>query len=151
MSDRRIAQIERDVFIGCYSVRKLMQSAAKLTDASRAMQVNLTWYRNTKAVTLLDWHEIEKFYDLTKAQSEVRDLEFFCGRIIHSFIFVPELNEAGGLCGFYFGSDKDRSHRLYHVTLGEVVRVFVTVGKDNPRSVRLTRDPVSGEEKWEAK
>jgi hypothetical protein len=38
-TDRRMVQVERDLFIGCYSVRKLLHAPTKLTDACRASKI----------------------------------------------------------------------------------------------------------------
>jgi len=145
LTARRLAQVERDVFLGCFSVRKLMHSGPKLTDTCRTMRLPVAWYRNVRRVDALNWHEIGELYDLAKGHSESRDLEFLCGRIIHSFVFVPEEGADGGLAGFYFASDRDRNARLYRIAVEEVVRVFETVGRDNPTRVSGTRDPASGE------
>lgn len=145
LSGRQMTQAEKDVFLGCFSVRKLMHSAQKLTDACRDMRVPLTWSPNVRRVDALNWHKIDELYDLTVRQAEARDLEFFCGRIIHSFVFVPEQGEHGGLTGFYFGSDRDRNARLYRVTVEEIIRVFEAVGNDNPVNISGKRDPASGD------
>jgi hypothetical protein len=145
LTARRLAQVERDIFLGCFSVRKLMHSGPKLTDACRAMRLPVTWYRNVQRVDSLNWHRIDKLYDLAKGHGESRDLEFLCGRFIHSFVFVPEEGADGGLAGFYFASDLDRNARLYRIAVEEIVRAFETVGRDYPANVSGTRDAASGE------
>lgn len=145
LTAQRLAQVERDIFLGCFSVRKLIHSGPKLTDACRAMRLPVTWYRNVQRVDALNWHKIGKLYDLANGHSESRDLEFLCGRIIHSFVFIPEEGADGGLAGFYFASDFDRNARLYRLTVEEIIRAFETVGRDYPANISATRNPVSGE------
>jgi hypothetical protein len=142
-TDRRMAQIERDLFIGCYSVRKLLHTPGKLTDACRGSKVQLRCHSATgKPVTLLNHDQISELYDLeSEGLNECRDLEFFCGRIIHSFIFLVGVNDDLSLAGFFFGSDRDRGKRLFRVATAEVVRVFTLVGKDRPASVAFKFDP----------
>ena len=63
--DRRMVQIERDLFIGCYSVRKLMHAPLKLTDACRASKIQLQCHLATgKQVSLLHRNDIDELYDL---------------------------------------------------------------------------------------
>jgi hypothetical protein len=115
-TDRRMVQIERDCFIGCYSVRKLIQAPLKLTEGCIKSKVQLRCHLSSgKPVRLIDRNDIDELYDLETGSNEYRDLEFFCSRIIHSFTFLMELDDDGRLCGFYFGSDRDRSKRLFRV------------------------------------
>ena len=119
LSDRRLAQVERDMFIGFYSVRKLIHSGPKLTDVVKRMNVNLTSYPNLLPVNLRNWHQLDELYDLHTPSRQSRDLEFVSGRIIHSFVFAPISNEAGGLTASTFlliatamsGSTKSRCRR----------------------------------------
>jgi hypothetical protein len=137
-----MAQIERDLFIGCYSIRKLLHTPAKLTDACRAFKVQLRCHSATgKRVTLRNHDDIDELYDLETSSNEYHDLEFFCGRIIHSLTFLMEVNDDWSLSGFYFGSDRDRGKRLFRVAVAEVVRVFTLVGKDRPNQVTFKFDP----------
>jgi hypothetical protein len=150
-TDRRMVQIERDVFIGCYSVRKLIHAPLKLTDACRDSKVRLRSHLATaKPVRSLHRNEIDELYNLEAGVNEERNREFFCGRIIHSFTFLMVLSEVSGLSSFYFGSDLDRGKRLFRVTIGEVVRVFRLVGEDCPTEVRVRIDPVTGVETFGA-
>ena len=41
LSDEEIAQVERDIFIGFYSVRKLLEAPAKITDKTRHRSISL--------------------------------------------------------------------------------------------------------------
>jgi hypothetical protein len=152
-TDRRMVQIERDLFIGCYSIRKLVDASLKLTDACRGSKVKLRCHSaKGTPVSLFRRDDIDKHYDLEKGLTEHRGLEFFCGRIIHSITFVVELDDVeGSLCGFYFGSDLDREKRLYHVAAAEVIRTFRLVGEDYPTHVSSEIDPVTGKEIFEAR
>jgi hypothetical protein len=150
LSDRHVVQAERDVFLGCFSVRKLLHSGPKLTDSCRETRVCLTRYPNIAPVNSRNWHLIDELYDLADGSSENRDLEFLCNRIIHSFVFLPEAGALGELAGFFFSSDRDRNSRLYRIALNELVRVFETVGRDSPVEFRGTRG-ADGEWKYELK
>jgi hypothetical protein len=151
-TDRRMVQVERDLFIGCYSVRKLIHAPGKLTDACRGCKVKLRCHLAIgKRVSLLNRNDIDELYDLKAGSNEYRDLEFFCGRVIHSFTFLMELQGDGRLRGFYFGSDLDRGKRLFRIATEEVVRVFTLVGADDPVSFSVKRDPATGAETFETR
>ena len=145
LGDRRLAQIERDVVFGCFSVRKLTHSGPKLTDACRAMRVPLKWFPNSQRVNLFNTHKIDELYELSNGSVESRDLEFVCSRVIHSFVFMIERRAGAGVTGFFFNSDHDRNQRIYRIGAEEIVRIFETVGRDYPMKLSGSRDPDSGD------
>ena len=51
LSEEQIAQVERDIFIGFYSVRKLFEALAKITDNTRSLSLFLQRHSNLKPVT----------------------------------------------------------------------------------------------------
>jgi hypothetical protein len=57
------AQIERDIFIGFYSVRKLFDTI-DVTDAIKFCQFQVSWYPNVRPVRWFNSHRIEELYNL---------------------------------------------------------------------------------------
>lgn len=146
LSEDQLAQIERDVFIGFYSVRRLIETPTKVTDETRAMLLTVRKFANLKPVTWRNNHRLDSLYDLSKSNQEKRDIEFICGRVIHSFIFAPCISEEGSLCGVFFTSDLDKDKFLLFMDIDEVIALFRQVGNDNPSVIESSRDPVTGEE-----
>jgi hypothetical protein len=145
LSEEQFVQVERDVFIGFYSVRKLLEAITKITDATKAMKVQVDWYPNKAAVSWRNNHKLDELYDFDTTRSEIRDIKFVCGRIIHSFIFTPCLGESG-LAGILFTSDTDKDSRLYFLAVDRLIDIFERVGNDNPKEIHWSKDDVSGEE-----
>ena len=146
LSDEQLAEIEREIFIGFYSVRKLFEAVAKITDATKAMKVQVDWYPNREAVTWRNNHRISEIYDLTVSNQETRALRFICGRIIHSFVFSPCIEEDGGLAGIFFTSDIDKDEKLYFLSINQVIEIFQRVGNDDPVNIVWSKDAQTGEE-----
>jgi hypothetical protein len=147
LTEKQLARVERDIFIGFYSVRKLIETITKITDDTKAMKVDVEYYlyNQIKPVTLLNWHRIEEFYDFGEVHNESRDIKFICGRIIHSFIFMP-LTDENGLTGILFTSDIDKHKKLYSLNIDEVIKIFKRIGNDYPYSEQWTINPETGEE-----
>lgn len=150
-SDRRLTQaqyvqIEKDIFIGFYTVRKLFETITKVSDATKTRKLQLAWHPNRKPVTWQNNHRIDELYDFGITHKEDRDLWFICGRIIHSFIFVPMLSDQGGLAGIMFTSDTDKNKRIYSLDIESVIEVFEIVGRDYPGNIEWSRDADSGKE-----
>jgi len=146
INERQMAKIEQDIFIGFYSIRKLIETVTKVTDATKTMQVKISWYPNMGCVNLMNNHRIEDLYDFSKVNSDSRGIVFICGRIIHSFIFLPELNEKG-LSNILFTSDHDAQDRLYSMDINEVIRIFEHFGNDYPQSIHQEQDIETGKVK----
>jgi len=144
-SDKIGAQFERDIFIGFYSVRKLIEAPTKVTDATRNMQVKVTNYMSlNKPVHHMNNHKIDELYDLENAHQEIRNLPFVAGRIIHSFIFMPYVDETDRLDGIFFTSDTDKDKRIYSMKIDDVIDIFERVGNDYPTKIFSFIDLESG-------
>ena len=146
LSEDLLAQIERDIFIGFYSVRRLTETPTKVTDQTRAMLLAVSKFANLKPVTWRNNHRLDYLYDLSKSNQEKRDITFVCGRVIHSFIFAPCISEEGSLCGVFFTSDLDKDKFLLFMDIDEVITLFKQVGNDSPCLIESSLDPVTGVE-----
>ena len=145
LRDEQLVQIERDIFIGFYSVRKLFETITKITDATKTMKVPVVWYPNRKSVSWRNNHKIDEHYNLDVSQKDTRDVVFVCGRIIHSFIFTPYVDESG-LAGIMFTSDTDKQSKLYAMEIDDIIRIFESVGNDDPNEIHWQRDSETGQE-----
>jgi hypothetical protein len=135
LTEKRLVELERDIFIGFYSIRKILWPVPKVSDATRFLTVQLSWYPNRKKpVTTLNSHRVDELYDFEKIHRETRDLEFIVNRIIHSFVFMPDESEKGRLVGILFNSDHDKNKKLYSMTIDDVITVFERIGNDYPYS-----------------
>lgn len=146
LSEKQLIQIERDIFIGFYSVRKLLETITKVTDATKSSRVQVTWYPNRKPVNWRNNHRIDELYDFEKKFKETRDVWFISSRIIHSFIFTPYVGEQGGLAGIMFTSDNDKDTKLYSMDIDDVTKVFERVGNDDPTRVEWQKNPETADE-----
>lgn len=144
LSDDQLAQVERDVFIGFYSVRRLIETPTKVTDRTRKLSLSLMKYANVKPVTWRNNHKLDELYDLRRSNEESRDVIFVCGRIIHSFVFAPCQSDDGGLSGVFFTSDLDKNKFLFFITIDQVISLFSEVGNDSPSHIESSRDPATG-------
>jgi len=145
--DRSYVNLEKDIFISCYSIRKLLDNH-KLSDRVRGMSIPVTRYAASgKTVTLLNWHNIERLYDLDSEKKASLGLRKFCDQIIHSYVFITLHEEGAGLRGLLFVSDKERNRHLYEVAARDLVNIFVKVGEDTTHASNLRYDESLGDYK----
>jgi len=137
ITDKQFVQIEKDIFIGFYSIRKLIDTLTKVTDDTKNLKVSILWHPNIKNVTLRNYLYINELYDLQIRQEETRDIYFISSRIIHSFIFSPLLSEEGELEGILFTSDIDKNKKIYYMNIDLVIKVFRIVGNDYPTYIEM--------------
>ncbi len=141
------AKVEQDIMISFYSIRKLME-ARKITDelANSSLPVKIHDSKND-FITTLNWHKIDKHYDLENPTYSNRDIRHISNQIIHSFVFAFEFSEEGTLTGFFFNSDKTKFSRLYYISLDDVLGLFTDVANDFPNVIHHYFDPDTGKEK----
>ncbi len=149
ISDAQYARLEREIFIGFYAIRKLLEATGKVSEETRAMKVTLQRYEKLEDKPIVDWYNRSEFwelYDLDKPMRELRDLLYVAHRMVHSFIFILSDDDDGH--GAFFTSDRDKDTRLNFISTDEMVRVFETVGRDYPSRFHAWRDDETGEMKW---
>lgn len=136
-----LARVEREVFIGFYAIRKLLETF-KLSQATKRFTVDLQCFAALPEVRVdyFNKYNIDEHYDLGRPASERRDLGFICNQIIHSYVFVIGIAEDRSIEGFFVTSDSMRHRKLYFLPLANVVAIFRLVGRDYPKEQRLVRN-----------
>jgi hypothetical protein len=121
--------IERDIFIGFFSIRKLIDAQTKITDALRTTMFALHHVINIK--------NVEKFavdfttsYNFSNAKLEQRDVVFIANQMIHSHIFQMYAHKSGPLKGVMFTSDRDFNKKLYIMPLSQMCEIFDLFGNN---------------------
>lgn len=133
--ERSHAGLEKDVMIGFYSIRKLIE-AHKLSDELRDRQVPLWGYQWTgRDVTYMNWDRIHRNYDLECPVSLQQSVAWIANQLVHSFVFMANCNERGGLESILFNSDHTRRKHLYKVTVDQLIALFDEASANDPASV----------------
>jgi hypothetical protein len=136
-----MALIEKTVMVGFYITRKLMD-ARKLSDVIVHQKIPVRSHpHHGKPVTLMNWHHIDKHYDLDHNHKTQRTLTWLCNQMIHSYVFIVSENDNGGLGGFFFASDKERNKAVYYLSIKKVIKILETVGKNYPHTIHFTLNP----------
>ena len=138
--ERSLVRVERELFVGFYSIRKLLDTF-KVSRETRELKFELEWAPNIGRVDYMNWHRLEELYDLERIQTESRDLQFLCNQFVHSYVFSTAETEDGALAGVFVASDRARHDRLYYVSLENVLTAFRTVGRDYPTESHMVRNP----------
>jgi hypothetical protein len=126
------AAFEKEVFIGAFVVRKLMDSGHVSRGISaRAHQITLYPIRDPSEIE----HKIKHFthrYHMMRGEKTNLTLRNLMDQLIQSYHFSPFVPVRKGMVGIFFASDLAQRNRLYYFPLPKLVEVFRNVGKDRP-------------------
>ena len=140
-------RIEKEIFFGFYSIRKLFDTL-KVSNSTKATTYKLTWFPNMKPVDDLNWHQLDKCYDMSTKHTEIRDIRYLCNQFTHSYVFIV----AGEfrIDGIYVASDHVRNKKVYFVPLPHILHAFRLIGRDYPSTLVHVKDPDTGERRGRA-
>lgn len=146
-AERSLANLEKTIMLGFYSIRKLIE-ANKLTDKVSLSQIPLIAFPwKGKPVTVINWHKVDELYNLEEETRVSLPLSTMCNTVIHSYVFAPTFNEQSKIHGIMVNSDYSRNKELYFITLSEIIRLFERVGKDYERMRKMKFDENKGDYK----
>lgn len=133
-----IYTLEKEIFIGFYSIRKLIESK-KVSDnlSSKKYSIHEFPYRGNPTSFMTHFEDSE--YDLSKAKTTEISISTLCNQFIHSHHFLPFLTNSKKLIGFFFCSDHKRTTGLYLITLFDVVDIYRSVGNNYPHTIHLKK------------
>jgi hypothetical protein len=139
-------RLERFVFWAAFVTRKLYE-AEKLSDELLAERLKVVRFARIAEDELQDHmnaDKIDRFYALDRSESRTVDPLWIASQLIHSFVFMPEVNQEGGPpIGFLFNSDKSRHHSLFHIDWPEFERLVCVVSTDEV--IRWSWNRLTGE------
>lgn len=139
-TERSFFLLEKEFFLGFFSVRKLMESN-KISDEIKNKEVELAVYpAGEKPVTLLNQHKFPELYDLYAGNTEVLTYYDISNQFIHSSIFAPFTPFGKSLVGAYIASDRAKKKKLYYITIVKIIEIFRNVGVDDPSQLVVTLD-----------
>lgn len=138
--DKNFYTLEKEIFIGFYSIRKLIESK-KISDSIAVQEYEVKKIPYSGNQESLFTHFNEDDYDLSKATSSKITLAQLCNQFIHSHHFLPFLPNGKNLIGFFFCSDYKRTSCMYLITLFDIVSIYRTIGNNYPSKILLTRLP----------
>jgi hypothetical protein len=143
--ERSHSCLEKDVMIGFYSIRKLIESH-KISDELRDRQVPLIAYPWTgRDVTFMNWDKIDQNYDLEGALMLHQPVVWLANKLVHSFVFMASCNENGGLKSILFNSDQTRRKYLYEIGIEQLIAIFEDVAANDPALMNLVFNKKTGD------
>ncbi len=143
--ERSTAGLEKDLMIGFYSIRKLIE-AHKVSDEIRDRPLHLRGYPWTgSVVTFMNVDKIDKKYDLDHPVHVTKPVSWIADQMIHSFAFLPVFDEDRRLNEVLFNSDQTRRQHLYSFAIDEIIALFEEIGANDPASMQCQFNERTGD------
>ena len=86
-----------------------------------------------------------KLYDFGKRKQQTISLAALCNQVVHSYIFTLLFDEDGYLTGILVASDRQRLKGLLEISIGRIIDIFETIGKDDVKSASMFFDERKGD------
>jgi hypothetical protein len=125
-------QCEKAIFLGFYSIRKLLESKLVKSCIS-GMNINLTSY-HSRTDLIKSSHPSESWvrnYDLLNGVDSYLSLKEICNQFIHSKFYSPLVPGGLGCVGFYVCSDTTARNNTYYIKLVAVVEILLSVARES--------------------
>jgi hypothetical protein len=143
-TDQTAFIVERDVMVGAYAIRKLLETPGRVSDHARTLHVpvlshsldtttRVTWW------TALHWWEL---YDMETYSTQRIPLRHFCNSLIHSFVFAfHPTPDNDGLAGMFVNSEYESKKALFFIATETFVELFRAIGNDDVHALGYTLPP----------
>jgi len=140
--------IERGVFLSAFIVRKLMENR-KVTDAIRSRSVRCVAYPAFRPLSdrvsrFFGVFDPNREYDISKGRKVQISTYDLMSEIMHSYVFIPIVDDNGRWTAFLVNSYNKRDDRLLEISRADFERVLKEVVDDNVVEVSVHKHPVSG-------
>jgi hypothetical protein len=141
--ERSLACLEKEIFIGCYIIRKLI-GAKKLSDSIVRLKFPVRFHSSIgRKLTWFTWNrDFDRSYDFKNVHIEYMSLPYLCNQLIHSFVFVPHFGRHGTLRGIFFNSDLSKDRKLYYLSISTLEMAFRKVANNYPWKTQISFDPL---------
>lgn len=135
---KNIFALEKDLFIGFYAIRKLIESK-KISDSLKLKEYQILEfeYHGTNN-SIIDYFSEEK-YNFDKPNKKKLTIAQLCNQFIHSFYFSPYVS-GELLIGFFICSDHQREKGIYMVTILDIIDIYRIIGSNYPASIKKIKN-----------
>ncbi|WP_139189046.1 hypothetical protein [Thalassobaculum litoreum] len=127
---------EKKIFLSAYAMRKLLEARKICTALHRKPIVFSVYERKESFITPLNWDKIEIHYELDFPKQSSRTIWWLFDQIIHSHIFLLDIDNQNYIDGFFISSDKEKEKSLNKIDLTSFLEIMREIGTDYPSNGR---------------
>lgn len=138
-SVRAVCTVERDVMIGFFMVRRMIE-LHKVSPRISTMNLDVFSAPVVKSVTKLSRFEIHENYDWQAEQPERKSVAYVCNQCIHAYVSFIERDAGRNWSDLLVVSDYDRNNVIWRIPFGVIITLFRATSKDWPSTTTWNYD-----------
>lgn len=143
-SERAVCTVERDIMIGCFIVRRLIE-LDKVSSNIAKLQLDVFSAPVIKAVTKQSRFYPEENYDWEAERSRKKPVPYICNQCIHAYVSFIDRGPDRNWSHMLVVSDFDRNSVIWRIPFSTFVQLFEIVEQDWPASYRMQYDEKLGD------
>jgi len=143
-SERAVCTAERDVMVGCFIVRRLLE-LQKLSTRVAGLRLRVFCAPTTKSVNKLNRYSIDENYDWRTEIVGEKSVVYVCNQCIHAYISVILRGPDRNWSDLLVVSDFDRNDVIWRIPFSTLVDLFVAASIDPSPSYQMIYNSVSGD------
>jgi len=137
-SERHHCIIERDIMIGFFIVRRLIE-LHKVSSAIRDFRMDVFAAPNRgKHVTLLNRGDVDSLYDFSRERKQTKKPFYLSNQFIHAYMSFIARDETRNWDSMFVVSDYDRNDCIWRVPVSTIRALFDAASRDYPHTISLT-------------
>lgn len=138
-SERAVCTIERDVIIGFFIIRRLIE-LNKVSSRIGDLKLDVFGTPTTKNVDKINRYSFDENYDWKSEKAEKKPVLYISNQCIHSYLSRVERGRDRNWSDFFVVSDFDRNAKIWRIPFATIIGLFETASKDWPAEIRMTFD-----------
>lgn len=138
--EQSYVKIEKAILIGAYIIRKL-DEAQKIPPEFLKTQEQISLYKSKGTIVdYMNWHHLERHYNLEQTHKENKDWGFILNQIIHSYSLVYTFDSKDQPDGLLINSDWTKKKSLFAIPLKLILTMFLKISEGDITSASSKRE-----------
>ncbi len=134
-----LVKVEKALMFGAYVIRKL-DDAQKLPPDLLLQNEAIARFESKKTtVDYMNWHYIDKHYNLNRSHTEQHNWKFIINQLIHSYSFIYSFDNQDKFAGILINSDDTNKNSLFFFPVDLLLRILLTVSEGGITSAKSER------------
>lgn len=138
--EQSYVKIEKAILMGAYIIRKL-DEAQKIPPEFLKTQEQISLYKSKSTIIdYMNWHHLERHYNLEQTHKENKDWGFILNQIIHSYSLVYTFDSNDQPDGLLINSDWTKKKSLFAIPLKLILTMFLKISEGDITSASSKRE-----------
>ncbi|GAB5517668.1 hypothetical protein [Rhodopirellula baltica] len=139
-TERRHCTVERDLMIGFFMLRRLIELSKVSADISDRNLTIFSWKSLGISVNKMNCGALDELYDMDNEVRESKRPFYIANQFIHAYMSFPCRDDTRNWCDMLIVSDFDRNDCIWRIPIDEIRTLFYDAANDYPSSATFTFD-----------